>query len=221
MLIGDEINRASPKTQAALLQAMGERSVTIGLHTLPLPEPFFCVATQNPIEHHGTYPLPEAQLDRFLMRVTIDYPAPMYEQQVIAQEIAAAENAKSEQPRVDAVTDIGEVAEQVRSATRIGVGDALRDYIVRIVTHTRSEPTVKLGASPRAAIAMARAAQVSAASRGRRFATPDDVKAVAEPVLAHRLQLTHEASVQGITAAMVVEKTLTTVDVPRHADERQ
>ncbi len=220
ILIGDEINRASPKTQAALLQAMGERSVTIGLETLPLPPLFFCVATQNPVEHHGTYPLPEAQLDRFLMRIVIDYPAPDYEQQVIAQEIIAAQHDLDFEPRrISPVTNVDEVTDLARWATQVMVGRALRDYVVSIVTATRSTSTVKLGASPRAAIALARAAQVAAASRGRDLATPDDVKAVAKSVLAHRLQLTHEASMQDTTAEMVVQDILDTTPVPRDPGE--
>ena len=213
ILIGDEINRASPKTQSALLQAMAERTVTVGRTTHDVPSPFFCVATQNPIEHQGTYPLPEAQLDRFLMRVSIGYPAPHHERDVIAQGLSGARPEA-----VGAVLGLDEVPELIQAATNVTVGDALCDYVVRIVTKTRTSPLVRLGASPRGAIALAAAAQVAAAARARRFTSPDDVKAMAVAVLAHRLLLTPEAAAQGATASEVVQKILTEVPVPPQPD---
>jgi MoxR-like ATPase len=214
ILIGDEINRASPKTQSALLQAMAERTVTVGRTTHDVPAPFFCVATQNPIEHQGTYPLPEAQLDRFLMRISIDYPAAHHERDVIARGLAGAGPDE-----VGPVLDLDEVPALVRAAETVTVGDALCDYVMRIVTRTRTTPLARLGVSPRGAIALATAARVAAASRARRFTSPDDVKAVAEAVLAHRLLLTPEVSAQGVTAGEVIQKILTEVPVPPRPDQ--
>ncbi|MFJ5986681.1 AAA family ATPase [Lentzea sp. NPDC092896] len=212
VLLGDEINRASPKTQSALLQVMAEQEVTVGLTTYPAPRPFFCVATQNSVEHQGTYPLPEAQMDRFLMRTSIGYPSPEVEREVVGLGVARA--------RADDVAEvmsIDEVASMIAVARDVEVSEQLREYVVRIVTATRNDDSVLRGASPRGSIALATAAQVVAASRGRQYATPDDVKSIAEPVLAHRIQLKQAARVEGVTAESVIASILRhrQVTVPR------
>lgn len=211
VLIGDEINRAAPRTQSALLQAMAEGEVTVGRTTHQIRPPFFCVATQNPIEHRGTYDLPEAQLDRFLMRITIGYPAPHDEKTVLVQGITGA----SHEP-VTPVLHVDEIGRLVSAARAVPVGEAVQDYLVRIATATRISPAVHLGVSPRGTIALAAAARVVAASWGRQFTSPDDVKEVAIPVLAHRLILTQEALMQGLTATKVIQDVINTVPVPRH-----
>ncbi|MGW4210676.1 AAA family ATPase [Lentzea sp. NPDC004789] len=199
VLLGDEINRASPKTQSALLQVMAEQTVTVGLTTYDAPRPFFCVATQNSVEHQGTYPLPEAQLDRFLMRTSIGYPAPDVEKEVVALGVARRTPDPSQ-----SVMDIGDVERMIAIARTVDVSDQLSEYIVSIVAATREDDAVLRGSSPRGSIALATAAQVVAASRGRGYASPDDVKSIAEPVLAHRIQLTHQARTEGRTAASVI-----------------
>jgi MoxR-like ATPase len=213
VLLGDEINRASPKTQSALLQVMAEQTVTVGLETYSAPTPFFCVATQNSVEHQGTYPLPEAQLDRFLMCTSIGYPAPDVEKEVIALGVAR----KAPDPSMS-IMDVDEVEQMIAIARTVDVSDQLAEYIVNIVVATRQDGALLRGASPRGSIALATAAQVVAASRGRGYATPDDVKSVAKPVLAHRIQLTHQARMEGRTAASVIEEILRDgrrVPVPR------
>lgn len=210
VLVADEINRASPKTQSALLQVMAESEVTIGLRTHRVRRPFFCVATQNPVEHQGTYLLPEAQLDRFLMRISIGYPAHHDEMAVVAQGVAGT------QPDLSApVMPIEEVMALIGIVRQVVVGDALRDYLVKIAAATRTNSAVRLGISPRGTIALAVAAQVVAATHGRPFATPDDVKAVALPVLEHRLLLTQEATMEGTTPEKVLQEILDAVPVPR------
>jgi MoxR-like ATPase len=210
VLLGDEINRASPKTQSALLQVMAEGEVTIGLVTHRVPEPFFCVATQNPVEHQGTYMLPEAQLDRFLMRISVGYPGHVAETDIVARAVNG-----DPRERVEPMLPIDEIGRLTRVVRQVSVGDALRDYLVTITSATRADPAVRLGISPRGSIALAVAAQAVAASHGRAFATPDDVKAVAGPALEHRLLLTQDALVQGMTAEKVLQEVLDNVPVPR------
>jgi MoxR-like ATPase len=213
VLLGDEINRASPKTQSALLQVMAEQTVTVGLTTYQAPRPFFCVATQNSVEHQGTYPLPEAQLDRFLMRTAIGYPAPDVEKEVVALGVAR----KAPDPSMS-IMSIDDVQRMIAIARTVDVSDQLSEYIVNIVAATREDDAVLRGASPRGSIALATAAQVVAASRGRGYASPDDVKSIAEPVLVHRIQLTHQARAEGRTAASVIASILRDgrrVPVPR------
>lgn len=213
VLLGDEINRASPKTQSALLQVMAEQEVTAGLNTYRAPRPFFCVATQNSVEHEGTYPLPEAQLDRFLMRMSIGYPSPDVEREVVGLGVA-----RSRPDDVPEVMGIDEVRSMIAVAREVEVSEQLREYVVRIVAATRDDDAVLRGASPRGSIALATAAQVVAASRGRPYASPDDVKSIAEPVLAHRIQLTHQARMEGVTAGTVITSILRDnrrVTVPR------
>jgi MoxR-like ATPase len=182
VLLADEINRTTPRTQSALLQAMEEHQVTLDGTTHPLPDPFFVIATQNPLEHHGTYPLPESQMDRFLMRISMGYPHREAERKLIA-------SGNSDRPleQMQAVITPEALAEARRRVDSVRVDDALVDYLLRIVEATRTHPDLSLGASPRAGLALGGAARAAAYLTGRDFVVPDDIKAVADPVLAHRL----------------------------------
>jgi MoxR-like ATPase len=208
IVLGDEINRASPKTQSALLEVMEERRVTADGATHPVPRPFMVLATQNSVDMGGTYPLPEAQLDRFLMRITVGYPDH-------ASEIAVLTGADTDATpeSLTPVATAREIAELVKTATEVQVADALYDYLVRVVAATRSLPDVRLGASPRGSVALLRAVRVRAASQSRPYAFPEDVKALAGPVLAHRLILTPEAELSGRTGADVIDEVLATVEL--------
>jgi MoxR-like ATPase len=211
VLLGDEINRASPKTQSALLEVMAERQVTVDGQAYPAPDPFICIATQNPIEHQGTYPLPEAQIDRFLMLLRMGYPSPTDEMQVIVDGIAR-HTPDASAGKAFGVDRLREMIAQVRA---VHVGLHLRGYIVAIVGATREGgANVRLGASPRASIGLATAAQAYAAASGRDFASADDVKAVAVPVLAHRLLLTAQASLTDRSAEHIVEEILDRIEPP-------
>ena len=198
VLLADEINRASPKTQSALLEAMEEGQVTVDGYSHPLGPPFMVIATQNPIELEGTYPLPEAQLDRFLMRIAMGYPD--------RDHAAAAELLP--------VITADELVELSRDVARVHVAPALREYIVRLADATRRHPALELGASPRGALGLQRAARAWAAAAGRDFVLPDDVKRLAIPVLAHRLLPSGDAELRGVTGADVVGELLTSVPVP-------
>jgi MoxR-like ATPase len=215
LVVGDEINRASPKTQSALLEVMAERQVTVDGQTRPVPRPFLCVATQNPIEHQGTYPLPEAQLDRFMMRVRLGYPSVRDEVAVVADGIA-----RRRPEQLEPVVGIEELRSMIDTVPDVHVAEPLQEYVVRLAVASRELPEVRLGVSPRGSIAVALCAQARAASLGRSYVTPDDVKAVAVPVLAHRLLLTPEASIQGRTAEELVQRILGKVPVPRDAAAR-
>ena len=212
VLLADEINRASPKTQSALLEAMGERQVTVDGKTRDLGSPFMVIATQNPIEHEGTYPLPESQLDRFLMRLTIGYPGRGSEEEIL--------QTRGDHEPID---DIGPVtsAEEVRrmSATLGGihVAPALRSYLLDIADATRRHPSLSLGLSPRGTLALQRVCRAQAAAGGRAYVTPDDVKALAPVVVPHRLVTTPETRMRGIRATDVVTEILDGVPVPREA----
>ena len=209
IVLGDEINRASPKTQSALLEAMAERQVTVDGVTHPLERPFMVIATQNPIEHEGTYPLPDSQLDRFLMRVSVGYPSRDAELTIL--------DAHGDH---DALVDLGPVitASQVEGMTRavrsVHVADPLRGYLVDLANATRRHPGVAIGMSPRATLALQRVARALAAMRGRSYVVPDDFKELAGPVLAHRLTLSPEARLQGLTADDVVADVLQDVPIP-------
>jgi MoxR-like ATPase len=207
---GDEINRASPKTQAALLEVMEERRVTVDGHPYSVPRPFMVIATQNPVDMDGTYPLPQAQLDRFLMQIAVGYPSHAAEVAVLVGGYAATavEN-------LPAVTAASEVAAMIRLADQVHVAPALYDYLVRVTAATRTAAGVRLGASPRASLALLRAIRGRAAAAGRAFTVPDDVKALAVPVLAHRLVLTAEAELGGRTGPDVVREVLASVPVPQ------
>jgi MoxR-like ATPase len=209
LVLGDEINRAGPKTQAALLEAMQERTVTVDGVTYELAVPFMVVATQNPVELEGTYPLPEAQRDRFLMRVAVGYPT-------VEQELAVLEG-HSQGDRIgelDAVTDARAVAAMIQACTAVHASDAARRYVVDLIRATRDHRDVRLGASPRASVGLLRAARALAAVQGRGFVTTDDIKRLAVPVLAHRLILSGEAQLHGRTADDVIGDLLRSVPIP-------
>ncbi|MDQ2760372.1 MAG: MoxR family ATPase [Actinomycetota bacterium] len=187
IVLVDEINRASPKTQSGLLECMQERSVTVDVHTHELARPFLVLATQNPIEYEGTYPLPEAQLDRFMIRISLGYPTPAAEAEMLADHEGG--------DKVLALAVVATAAELLGAqdaARRVHVSAPLRDYVVKLSSATREDPRVYLGASPRAGLMLLRAAKAHAMLRGRDHALPDDVQALAEPVLAHRLMLSPE-----------------------------
>jgi MoxR-like ATPase len=210
IVLADEINRASPKTQSALLEAMEERQVTIDTSTYRLEAPFMVIATQNPIEHEGTYPLPESQLDRFLMRIRMGYPARRAEIDILERHGTAA----SVVDELGAVATTRDVAAMVAVAQAVHVATSLKGYMVDLAEATRRHADLSLGVSPRATLALQKAARAWAASRGRDYVIPDDLKDLAVPVLEHRLALTPEAQLRGITAAEVLDDVLGTVPVP-------
>jgi MoxR-like ATPase len=215
LLLADEINRAPAKTQAALLEVMQEQQISIEGRSFPLPPPFMTLATQNPIEQEGTYPLPEAQVDRFLLKVVVDYPAQ-------AEEVALVQRVTSGQlaDRLD-VSQVGRVAtpqqvvELQQLAARVTVEERVTDYAVRLVRATRKWPGVRVGSGPRGAIALIRAARAQALLAGRDFVTPDDLKQIAQPALAHRLVLAPEMEIEGFTAQRAIEAVLTATEAPR------
>jgi MoxR-like ATPase len=209
IVLGDEINRASPKTQSALLESMEERQVTVDTETYQLGTPFIVIATQNPVEHEGTYPLPEAQLDRFMMRIAIGYPAPDVE-----AEILATHGIASTLDDISPVTDAPGVAEMILQARQVHVAPAVRRYIVDLVDASRKHADVYLGASPRASIMLLRSARAYAAADARDFVTPDDVKALAKPVLSHRVIVTADAVMSGRSVDAVLNELLHEVPVP-------
>jgi MoxR-like ATPase len=209
VLLVDEINRASPKTQAALLEAMQESQVTIDGETYPLESPFIVIATQNPIEYEGTYPLPEAQLDRFAMRIALGYPPLADEARML--------NEQTTEPPLDSLEPVATAAEvtaAIEDARSLFVEESLNRYVVALLRHTRSSSRLALGASPRSGIALLRVAKARALSDGRDYVLPDDVKAVARPVLAHRLILAPEARSAGLTAEEVVGEAVEQTPVP-------
>jgi MoxR-like ATPase len=214
LLLADEINRTPPKTQSALLEAMEERRVTIDGTTYELPPPFMVCATQNPIEFEGTYPLPEAQLDRFFVRVRTGYPSAPDERALIARTVAGFDARDLEGAGVVAVVNAAELLEAQHAVRAIHVSESLQGYIYDIVAATRNTSDVALGASPRAALALVVAAQAAAYLDGRAFATPDDVKDVAPAVLAHRIIVRPEAELDGTNADEVVTRVLASVPAP-------
>ncbi|HWK17840.1 MAG TPA: MoxR family ATPase [Solirubrobacteraceae bacterium] len=189
VVLVDEINRASPKTQSGLLECMQERRVTVDVQTHELARPFLVLATQNPVEYEGTYPLPEAQVDRFMVRISLGYPEPEAEAGMLADH-EAGDRVLGLGPVVTA----GEVLSAQDAAARVRASEALRDYVVKLLWRTREDPRVDLGASPRAGLMLLRAAKAHAMMRGRDHTLPDDVQALAEPVLAHRLVLAPESA---------------------------
>ncbi len=210
LLLIDEINRASPKTQAALLECMQEHQVTVDGVSYQLERPFMVMATQNPIEYEGTYPLPEAELDRFTMRITIGYPP-------LADEARMLTEQTTEQQPLDALAPVAteeDVLAAIEEARGVFVEESLNRYIVAVLRHTRSDGRLYLGASPRAGIALLRVAKSRALSQGRDYIAPEDVKAVAPPVLAHRLILAPEARSSGLDAAAVVTDIIERTPVP-------
>jgi len=214
LLLGDEINRAPPKTQAALLEAMQERQVTIEGQTHRLGPPFLVIATQNPIEYEGTYPLPEAQLDRFLLRTAFGYPAHEDEVEVLGRRLERQEDEVTLEPVVDRETLLG----MQHSIEQVHVAGSIRAYCVDVVAATRRSPSAAVGASPRGSLALLKLARTKAALSGRDYVLPDDVKAVAVPALAHRLVLRPELWVQKVSAEDVVQDVLESVPTPRAED---
>jgi MoxR-like ATPase len=214
VLLADEINRTPPKTQAALLEAMEERHVTIDGTTYPLAPPFLVCATQNPVEFEGTYPLPEAQLDRFLVRARTGYPAPADERALIARAVAGFDARDLDAAGVTEVVSADELLAAQRAVRTIHVAESLQGYLYDLVAATRSSADVALGASPRAALALVVAAQAAAYLDGRTFATPDDVKDVAPVVLPHRIIVRPEAELDGTSADDVVARVLASVAAP-------
>ncbi|MFL6030949.1 MAG: AAA family ATPase [Gaiellaceae bacterium] len=214
LLLGDEINRAPPKTQAALLEAMQERQVTIEGHSNVLERPFLVIATQNPIEYEGTYPLPEAQLDRFLLRVRVGYPDRDAEWTMLEQRL----ERRSDEIRLSAVTDRSGLLDLQRAVEEVHVSPAIGYYIVDLVGATRASQRAQVGASPRGALALMKLGRAKALLAGRDFVTPEDVKAVAVPALAHRLMLKPELWVQRVRPEDVVREVLDTVPTPAAED---
>lgn len=214
ILLADEINRTPPKTQAALLEAMEERHVTIDGTTYELPLPFLVCATQNPVEFEGTYPLPEAQLDRFLVRVRTGYPTPADERALIARAVAGFDARDLDAAGVTPVVELDELIAAQRTVRAVHLAESLQSYLYDIVAATRAAPDIALGASPRAALGLVVATQAAAFLDGRTFATPDDVKDVAAPVLAHRLIVRPEAELDGTTADDAVARILASVAAP-------
>jgi MoxR-like ATPase len=210
ILLADEINRAPAKTQAALLEAMEERQVTIEGETYPLPPPFLVLATQNPIEFEGTYPLPEAQLDRFLMRIGVGYPTNDDEWRIIERRL----QRKTDVVQLTPVVGSSDLEQMKASVEDVFVSEAIGRYIVSIVDATRSAPRVQVGASPRGSLALVKLARAKAVLAGRDFVTPEDVKAVALPALAHRIALRPDSWVAGIKGEGIVQEVLGSVPAP-------
>jgi MoxR-like ATPase len=215
MILADEINRAPAKTQSSLLEAMQDRQVTVDGTSRPLPQPFVVIATQNPVESQGTYPLPEAQLDRFLMKLTADDPPRDVEIAIVKNHAAGFD--PSDLSGLRAVTSPGEIASMQAFAQGIKIDDAVIGYIVDLTRRTREDRAIELGASPRASIALLKAAQVIAASDGRTFVTPDDVKPMVKPVFRHRVMLQPDAQLQGVTPDQRIEELIKSAPVPRAA----
>ncbi|MBX3081653.1 MAG: MoxR family ATPase [Anaerolineae bacterium] len=209
IVLTDEINRATPKTQAALLEAMEERQVTVDGITYALEQPFLVLATQNPIEYEGTFPLPEAQLDRFLLRLRLGYPTPQ-------DEAAMLDSQQVQHPltTLQQAVSLEELLNAQRAVRNVYVNDDIKRYIIDLVTATRNHPDIYLGASPRGALALYRAAQARAAVVGRELVIPDDVKSLAEPTLAHRIIVGPTARLRDVTSRAIIQQLLNTIPVP-------
>lgn len=212
VVLADEINRATPRTQSALLEAMQERQMTVDVDTLPLPRPFMVIATQNPIELEGTFPLPEAQIDRFLMKVALGYPSEEDENEILIR-YEREDPLLALEPVVQA-DELLSMQEQVKS---IGVEESVREYVVKVVRATRDHRAVELGASPRGALALYRTAQALAAVRGRGFVLPDDVKYLAPIVLTHRIIISPQTRLRGRRPEEIIAEIVDTVPVPVEA----
>ena len=215
ILLADEINRTPPKTQAALLEAMEERQTTIDGERYPLSPLFTVLATENPIEYEGTYPLPEAQLDRFLMKILIDYPEQTDEEEIVARWDAGFNSRYLDQVQIVPLPDAAAIQRCRMEVREMRMEPGVQTYIVEIVRRTRTHPTILYGASPRASVALLLCSKALAAIRGRDFPTPDDIRDVATPVLRHRLALRAEAELDGATADAVISDILKTIEVPR------
>lgn len=215
VLLADEINRTPPKTQAALLEAMEERQVTLDGTTIPLSPLFWTVATQNPLEFEGTYPLPEAQLDRFLFKLVVGYPPASAEKQMLINALGGFEARNLDNLALEPVITVEQVLEARAQARQVKVEPPVQDYLLAIIQASRQQANLLLGASPRAAVGWLRAAQSQAWLEGRDFVTPDDIKALAQPLLQHRLILRPEAQLDGTTQDQVITALLNRVTVPR------
>lgn len=209
IILADEINRTSPKTQSALLEGMEESSVTIDGKTMQLKQPFFVMATQNPIEYEGTYPLPEAQLDRFLFKLEMGYPD-------MREEVEILQRAEKEPPieQISSVLSLTQLVELQKAVKNVVVSDSVKTYIVSCAAHSRDNPFVYLGVSPRGSVALMKACQAYAILRGRNYVTPDDVQYLLPFVFSHRMILRPEAKYEGITTDEMIERILTNVQVP-------
>jgi MoxR-like ATPase len=215
MVLADEINRAPAKTQAALLEAMQESQVSLDGDTHALSPVFMVVATQNPIEYEGTYPLPEAQLDRFLMKIVLDYPSEAAEQAMLRKMHQLGEHALRPTAAMQAVADAAALQRLRQAVHQVEVDQAVLDYIVGIVRQSRQFPSLSLGASPRAGVMLLQAAKALATLAGKTYVTPDDVRELAWPVLRHRIRLTPEAEIEGLTPDICIDALLKQVAVPR------
>ena len=209
IVLADEINRATPRTQSCLLESMQERQVTVDIETIPLPRPFMVIATQNPIELEGTFPLPEAQLDRFLLKIRLGYPSPEEEGDILGR-------FRSENPldSLTSVIDAAELLELQQLCRQVQVEDSVRKYIVSIIQATRNHEGIKLGASPRASLGLYMASQAMAAIDGRNYVIPDDAKHLAVPVLGHRLIVKAEVGIRGQSAESILEEIVSSTPVP-------
>lgn len=208
VVLADEINRASPKTQSSLLECMEEHQVTADLQTHPLPVPFFVIATQNPAEYEGVYPLPESQLDRFAMRLAIGYPDAEAEKELM-------KNQRRQHPieTLESVTDAREICSMQAQVRQVSIADSVYDYVLRLAQATRVHPSLLLGLSPRGALTLTRTAQARAASRGRDYVLPDDIKATAPAVMSHRLIVQPEARLSGLSSDRLIEELLNSVPI--------
>ncbi|MEH2299704.1 AAA family ATPase [Nostoc sp.] len=215
VLLADEINRTPPKTQAALLEAMEEMQVTLDGESLPLPDLFWVIATQNPLEFEGTYPLPEAQLDRFLFKLVVDYPDQAAEKQMLLNRQAGFAARRLDISRLKPIATVAEILQARQAVKEVKVSEAIVDYLLALVRTSRQYPDLTLGASPRAAGAWLQTSQALAWLAGRDFVTPDDVKAVASPLLRHRLILKAEAMLDGLQMDAVIASVINQVAVPR------
>ena len=209
ILLADEINRATPRTQAALLEAMQEQQVTVDGNTYPLPRPFIVMATQNPVEFEGTFPLPEAQLDRFMMQISLGYPTLAEEKQILI-------NLKEEHPidTLESSVKISEISDLRQAVWSVHLDETIQDYILSLVSATRKNPDITLGASPRASLALYKGAQALAALRGRDHTIPDDIKHLFVPTIAHRIMVRPESALRGKNAVTLVKDILTSTPVP-------
>jgi len=212
IVLADEINRAAPRTQSALLEAMQEGQVTIEGETRDLPSPFLVIATQNPIELEGTFPLPEAQLDRFLLRISMGYPSKEDEKRILLT------HSPQSIRHIEPVTSTRQILDATEEATAVTVEESIAEYIVDLIRATREHPAVQLGGSPRAGTALLRASRALAALRGRDYVLPDDVKELAVPVLAHRLVLTQESMLRGRSAEEILQEIIEQIQVPVEAE---
>jgi MoxR-like ATPase len=215
LFIADEINRAPAKTQAALFEAMQEFQVSLDGESYPLPEPFMVLATQNPLEHEGTYPLPDAQKDRFLMKVIVPYPPPEEEKEMVRQVLEGASGAVLQVGSVKTVLAPGEFAALRDRASALRVDPAILDYAVRLCAATRSNPGIQTGAGPRGSLALVRCARARALLEGRDFVIPDDISSLVSPVLAHRITLSAESELEGMGERRIIEDILARTPAPR------